>query len=88
MVASSQLCGISGIFYYAKQMFISITQNNVLLSQQLMVGLSSCQLIACLVANRLIDPFGRRFIILWGQRLLIMILGLIFVVDNIEDILS
>lgn len=50
-----------------------------------MVGLSLCQIVGSLICSRFIDYFGRKYLILRGQRLLILVLFTIFVVDNIQE---
>lgn len=81
-IASCQLCGINGIFYYAKQLFTEVTEGDAKLSQQLMVGLSLCQAVASFICSFFVDFFGRKYIILKGQQTLIFILFSIFIVDN------
>jgi len=88
VVASTQLSGINGIFYYAKQLFQDITGGDKLLSQQLMLGLALCQTISCLTIGRFIDLFGRKYLLMKGQQALIVILGVIFVMDNLQDYYS
>jgi hypothetical protein len=64
-------------------MFSDITGGDAIFSQKLMLGLAFCQLLSCLIVGRFIDPFGRKYLILKGQQALIVILGLIFIVDNL-----
>lgn len=85
VIGSCQFCGINGIFYYAKQLFEDITEGDRLLAQKLMVGLSVCQVLASIICSRFIDHFGRRYLIMKGQQVLIFILIAIFVVDNMQD---
>jgi len=87
VVASCQLTGINAIFLYAKQLFEEITDHELLLSQQLMLGLSFCQLVACSMSGRFIDTFGRRYLMMRGQTCLIVIMVTIFLVDSCADYL-
>jgi hypothetical protein len=87
-IASCQLCGINGIFYYAKQLFTEVTEGDAKLSQRLMVGLSLCQAAASLICSLFVDYFGRKYLILRGQRALILILFSIFIVDNLQEYLD
>jgi len=87
VIASCQLAGINGIFYYAKQLFLDITGGDKLLSQKLMLGLAFCQLVSATISGRFIDLFGRKYLLVRGQRILIVLLMLIFVVDNLEGYL-
>lgn len=85
MMVSVQGCGINGIFYFAKQLFQDITGGEALLSQQLMLGLSVCQVCSCLFAGKFIDQFGRKYLLLRGQASLVAILMGIFIVDNLQE---
>ena len=82
VIGSCQLTGINAIFLYAKQLFQEITDNDMLLSQQLMVGLALCQLLSCSISGRFIDSFGRKYLLVRGQFGLIIILAAIFLVDS------
>ena len=84
-VMSCQLCGINGIFYYAKQLLSEVTEGDTDLSQQLMIGLALCQTLASLICSFLVDLFGRKYLLLKGQKVLILILFAIFLVDNLQD---
>jgi MFS family permease len=87
-IASSQICGINGIFYYAKQLFTEITGGDALVSQKLMVGLAVCQAISTMICGKLIDQYGRKYLILRGQQTLIFVLGLLFVIDNADGFIK
>jgi MFS family permease len=88
VIASCQLSGINGIFYYAKQLFQDITGGDKLLSQKLMLGLSFCQVVSSIISGRFIDLFGRKYLLIRGQQTLIVILTLIFIVDNLDEYFS
>jgi MFS family permease len=85
VMASCQLCGINGIFYYAKQLLGEVTGGDVRLAQELMLGLAFCQGASSLICSRFVDLFGRKFLLMKGQQILIGILLAIFVVDNLGD---
>jgi hypothetical protein len=53
-----------------------------------MIGLALTQTFASLICSFLVDLFGRKYLILKGQKILIMILFSIFVVDNMQDYVS
>ena len=84
VTASVQFSGINGIFYYAKQLFNDITDYNFQLTQKLVIGLSICQFIASLICSKIIDVYGRKFLVLKGQQILIFILFMIFIVDQLK----
>lgn len=86
VIGAGQLTGINAIFLYAKQLFEEITDNNELLSQQLMVGLALCQLLACTFSGKFIDSFGRKYLLIRGQAGLILILAIIFLVDTYKEL--
>lgn len=88
VIASCQVCGTNGIFFYAKQLFTEVTDGDSILSQQLMVGLSLCQAAASFICSFFVDFFGRKYLLLKGQQTLIFILFSIFIVDNLQDFLA
>lgn len=53
-----------------------------------MIGLALTQTFASLICSFLVDLFGRKYLILKGQKILIMILFSIFVVDNMQEYIS
>lgn len=50
-----------------------------------MLGLAFCQGVSSLICSRFVDLFGRKFLLMKGQQILIGILLAIFVVDNLGD---
>jgi SP family galactose:H+ symporter-like MFS transporter len=86
VIASSQLTGINAIFLYAKQLFLEITDKDILLSQQLMLGLALCQLLSCTFSGKFIDSFGRKYLLIKGQAGIILVLWTIFVVDSYSSL--
>jgi hypothetical protein len=52
-----------------------------------MVGLSICQAASSFICSFFVDFFGRKNLILKGQKTLIFILFSIFIVDNLRDYL-
>lgn len=88
VIASIQFSGINAIFYYAKQLFNHITAYDQDLTQQLILGLSICQFIASLICSKIIDVFGRKYLLLKGQQILILILVVIFIVDQLKDLID
>lgn len=53
-----------------------------------MVGLAFCQAITSLICSLFVDYFGRKYLLLKGQKALIFILFGIFVVDNLDGIIN
>lgn len=52
-----------------------------------MLGMAFCQLGACTLSGRLIDSFGRKCLVLWGQMGLMGVLSAIFLVDCCSDLM-
>jgi MFS family permease len=52
-----------------------------------MLGLALCQLVTATISGRFIDLFGRKYLLVRGQQTLIVLLLLIFAVDNLEGYL-
>ena len=88
VISSNQLSGINGIFFYAKQLFTKVTHEQLALAQTLMFVLSVAQVISAFVSSRVIDLYGRKKMILNGQKLLIIVLMGIFVSDRIIQLFS
>jgi hypothetical protein len=85
VIASNQLIGINVIFYYAKQLFKEVTDNDSEFTQNLMLSLSICQVLSSIVSSRFIDKFGRKYLFLRGQSTLIFILFSVYVIDSMSS---
>lgn len=66
LAATNQLCGINAILFYAKQLFMRITDNNNSLSQFLIIVLGVIQIIATLIGGSLMDKYSKRAFLLFG----------------------
>ena len=88
VICALQLSGISAIFIYAKQLFLSVTDHNNRMSQDLMMGIAFCQVFSSSISGNFIDMFGRKFLLERGLIILTVILGLIFMVDNLDVYIS
>ena len=88
VISSNQLSGINGIFFYAKQLFTKITGGQAGLAQTLMLLISMTQVGAVLVGSQIIDRYGRRKIILYGQIILFIALSGIFITEVFVDLIN
>ena len=83
VIASNQFSGTNSILYYAKQLFNKITDNDLHLTQFLIILLSIVQLLAVIVSTQIIDKLGRKVMILRGQAFVAVCLVLISIFDII-----
>jgi predicted MFS family arabinose efflux permease len=60
LAASNQFCGINAIIFYAKQLFMRITNNNNNLSQLIIIFLGIIQIIATFIGGRMMDKWSKR----------------------------
>lgn len=83
VVASNQFSGTNSILYYAKQLFNKVTDNDLHLTQLLIILLSVVQLLAVIMSTQIIDKIGRKVMILRGQAFVSVCLILISIFDII-----
>jgi MFS family permease len=83
VVASNQFSGTNSILYYAKQLFNKVTDNDLHLTQLLIILLSVVQLLAVIMSTQIIDKIGRKVMILRGQASVSVCLILISIFDII-----
>jgi predicted MFS family arabinose efflux permease len=60
LAVSNQFCGINAIIFYAKQLFMRITNNNNNLSQLIIIFLGIIQIIATFIGGRMMDKWSKR----------------------------
>lgn len=80
---ANQLCGINAIFFYAKQLFTNLTNNNQDLVQIDLFGLGVFQLIMTFISSFLLDKFGRRSLMLIGYSIVVCCLISAFIATDI-----
>jgi MFS family permease len=83
VIASNQFSGTNSILFYAKQLFNKVTDNDLHLTQILIILLSIVQLLAVIVSTQIIDKLGRKVMILKGQAFVAICLILIALFDII-----
>ena len=66
LALSNQLCGINAILFYAKQLFMRVTDDNNDLSQVIMIFLGLVQIIATLLSGKLMDKFPKKYFLIGG----------------------
>ena len=66
LALSNQLCGINAILFYAKQLFMRVTDNNNELSQVIMIFLGFVQITATLLSGKLMDKFPKKYFLMGG----------------------
>lgn len=69
---ANQLCGINAIFFYAKQLFTNLTNNDQDLVKQDLFGIGIFQVFITLLASFVLDKFGRRFFMILGHLIVIV----------------
>ena len=72
------MCGINAILFYAKQMFMNITNGNASLSQILIVLLGLAQTGAALSGGIVTDRVSKKILLIGGLVMMSLLLGLIF----------
>lgn len=83
---SNQLCGINAILFYAKQLFMRITNDNNNLSQFLIILLGVVQIFATLVGGSLMDRYPKRPFLLGGELCMVVCLLAIFTFSQFETL--
>ena len=79
LVCSNQFSGINAILFYAKQMFMRITDGDADLSQILIVLLGLAQTIAAWSGGIVTDKFSKKYCLIIGELIMVLVLGGIFV---------
>lgn len=82
LALSNQLCGINAILFYAKQLFMRVTDNNNNLSQVIMIFLGFVQIIATLGSGRLMDRFPKKYFLVGGELAMVASLLCIFIFSS------
>lgn len=78
LACSNQFCGINAIIFYAKQLFMRITNNDNSMSQAIIMLLGLVQIVATLVGGRLMDRYPKRHFLFAGEASMVVILLGIF----------
>ena len=81
VMASNQLAGINAIMFYAKQLIDEVTNNEILLTQVILVFLALFQVASTYISGIVIDKKGRKSMLLYGYAILVVILFSIFAID-------
>ena len=81
VMASNQLAGINAIMFYAKQLIDEVTNNEILLTQVILVFLGLFQVASTYISGIVIDKKGRKSMLLYGYAILVVILFSIFAID-------
>lgn len=82
---SNQVCGINAIFFYAKQLFTTLTNNDQDWVKRDLFGLGIFQVIMTFISSFFLDKFGRRSLMLMG---LTIVVGSLFAAYIATDLLK
>lgn len=82
---SNQICGINAIFFYAKQLFTTLTNNDQDAVKRDLFGLGVFQVMMTFVSSIFLDRFGRRSLMLVG---LTIVVGSLFSAFLATDVLN
>jgi len=78
LACSNQFCGINAIVFYAKQLFMRITDNNNNLSQISIILFGVVQILATLIGGKLMDKHSKKKFLFGGEVAMVVILACIF----------
>lgn len=78
LACSNQFCGINAIIFYAKQLFMRITDNNNNESQMIIICLGLVQIVATFVGGKMMDRWSKRYFLFVGEACMVGILFFIF----------
>jgi MFS family permease len=81
---SGQFSGINAILFYAKNIFLRITDNNEARANYYCLGLGLAQTITTLLSSLFLDRLGKRTFMLIGQSIILITLFSIFLTDLIN----
>ena len=82
---SNQMCGINAIFFYAKQLFTNLTGGDQEMVQIDLFGLGIFQVIITFASSLFLDRFGRRFLMLAGETIVVGSLFGAFICTDVLD---
>lgn len=82
LACSNQFCGINAIVFYAKQLFMRITDNNNNLSQISIILFGVVQILATLIGGKLMDKHSKKRFLLVGEIAMVLILGCIYLLNE------
>lgn len=82
LAASNQFCGINAIIFYAKQLFMRVTDNNNTLSQVIIIFLGIVQIIATFIGGKMMDKWSKRYFLFAGELSMVFILAFIFIFNQ------
>lgn len=78
LALSNQLCGINAILFYAKQLFMRVTDENNTASQMIMIGLGLVQIVSTYAGGWLMDKFPKKTFLVGGEATMAVCLFCIF----------
>lgn len=85
---SNQVCGINAIFFYAKQLFTTLTNNDQDSVKRDLFGLGIFQVLMTFVSSFFLDRFGRRSLMLVGLTIVVASLFAAFVATDVLNMPS
>jgi predicted MFS family arabinose efflux permease len=85
---SNQFCGINAIFFYAKQLFTTLTNNDQDAVKRNLFGLGVFQVLMTFVSSIYLDRFGRRSLMLMGLTIVVGSLFLAFIATEVLNLSS
>ncbi len=83
LATANQVSGINAIFFYAKQLFTVLTNNDQSAVLVYLFGLGIFQLVLTYVGAFLLDKFGRRSLMLIGMLIMDVSLFAVFAAKDI-----
>lgn len=81
---SNQLSGINAILFYAKQLFLKITNENDTLSQMLVLFLGIVQMIASFSGGIMMDRGNKKTFLIIGEILMALCLFAIYKLEHVD----
>jgi predicted MFS family arabinose efflux permease len=85
---ANQMCGINAIFFYAKQLFTNLTNNDQDSVKKDLFGLGIFQVLMTFVSAFFLDRFGRRFLMLLGLSIVVFSLISAYVATDVLNLAS
>ena len=88
IAVSNQVCGINAIFFYAKQLFTTLTNNDQDAVTRNLFGLGVFQVLMTFVSSMFLDRFGRRSLMLIGLTIVVGSLFSAFLATEVLNLSS
>lgn len=82
LACSNQFCGINAILFYAKQLFMRITDNNNNLSQLITIFLGVVMIVSTFTGGKLMDKWSKRHFLFIGEICMVFLLVFIYIFER------